>query len=358
MLQLDPMSSDYAPSRSTREQDSPSSDSRPVTVINLPEEMVRIAFTDASQTRLRELVRIALGGPFASTDRATLLGSAAEARILVTGWGSTQLSSADLARFSRLELVVHVGGSLRYTFPELWFPDNLRICSAARVNARPVAEYTLGVILTALRGILQAGRSPTPLREEKYPPVARNGFAERTIAVVGFGLIARHLLEILRPFGFRLLVVSDFVTPDDEKQWGIERVDLATAAREADVLSLHESNLPAFDRMINEPILGLMRDHAILINTARGNLLDEQALARSLRERPLFAVLDVLNQEPPPEDHPLCQLPNCLITPHIAGSQGAEVKRFGDYLVREIENHLAGRPYENELPRETLATRA
>jgi phosphoglycerate dehydrogenase-like enzyme len=331
---------------------------RPRAFVNLPDETVSLAFDATAIARVKQLVQLPANGPFATVDLSVLREHAAETRILITGWGSAPISRELLAGFKKLELLVHVGGSLRYTFPEMDFPENLTICSAAHENARPVAEHTLGVILAALRGVLQASRCSRPQVPSVYPQVATDGFAGRTVAIVGFGLIARHLIQILRPFGFRVLVVSEFVSEADEERFGIRRTDLHTAAREADVLSLHESNLPSFHRMVDESVLRAMREHAVLINTARGELIDEDALLRVLRERELFAVLDVLENEPAPPDFPLGKLSNCLITPHVAGSRGAEVKRFGTYLVRELENHQAGGPYENALPHETLSSRA
>lgn len=311
---------------------------------------------------LGRLVRFPDAAPAPSNDLVQLLSHASEARILVTGWDSAPINTADLRRFEKLELIVHTAGTLRQAFPQLDFPSRVNVCTAAHVNARPVAEYTLGLILGALRGAFQW----TPILREaglaNWHDLRRaqaEGYPGQTVAIVGFGEIARQLIRLLQPFGFRLLVVSSIVRPEDEANLGIEQVTLQEAAEMADVLSLHEADLPRFHHMINAPILGCMKDGAVLINTARGGLIDEQALIEALRTRPLVALLDVLAQEdPPPEDHPLLHLPNCFITPHVAGSVGSEIKRFGDYLVREIGHHVEQSPFENSLSHSTIRGRA
>jgi phosphoglycerate dehydrogenase-like enzyme len=312
--------------------------------------------------KLTDRVEILGGGPIC--DRDSILAVADEAEVLVTGWSSEELSGPDLEKFSRLRLIVHAAGSLRYTYPDQQFPSGVTICTANRENALPVARYTLGLILAGLRGVFDfrdylraEGLSAWDrLREQKGV-----GYVGRVVALVGFGEIAKCLIELLRPFEFQILVVSDFVRPVDEASFGIRRATLAEAARHADVLSLHEADLPVFRGMIDGEILKTMKDGAILINTARGGLIDEDALVECLRQRPLVALLDVLvgeGSDNPPDDHPLLHLPNCFITPHVAGSFGEEVKRFGDYLVREVTHYCEGEPLENALSHDCLALRA
>lgn len=316
-----------------------------------------------NKSAAEELHRIAevLGGE-PRADPEWLVTHGREARVLVTSWGCAPLSSENMAAFPNLELIVHAAGTLRLAFPEMQFDPQLTICTANHINARPVAEYTLGLILTSLRGGFQWRDR---LREKglgRWWDLHHGeavGYAKRTVALVGFGEIAKQVITLLKPFGFRLLVVSDYVTPADEKALGIERVSLQDAAAQADVVSLHEADLPVFHRMIDDCILAAMKDNAVLINTARGRLIDEEALVRHLQTRPMLALLDVIAEEdPPPADHPLLHLPNCFLTPHVAGSIGAEIEHFGDYVVREIYNHLHGAPYEHAIPLEVLINRA
>jgi phosphoglycerate dehydrogenase-like enzyme len=335
---------------------------KPKLLLNLPEKNWERMMRAETIHLLRECVDLIEGGPISERER--VLAAAPEAEILVTGWGSVELSGDDLRRFTELKLIVHTAGSLRYTFPDQDFPLGVRISTANRENARPVAEYSLGLILAGLRGVFgfrdllrKDGLHAWEALRQRHA----EGYAGRVVALVGFGEIAKRLIELLRPFPFRILVVSKFVTPEDEKRFGIRQASLVEAAMAADVLSLHEADLPEFHQMINREVLALMKDYSILINTARGGLVDEAALVECLRHRPMVALLDVLadeESEEPANDNPLLHLPNCFLTPHVAGSLGAEVKRFGDYLVREVSHYCGGEQLENDLNHGCLGQRA
>jgi phosphoglycerate dehydrogenase-like enzyme len=110
--------------------------------------------------------------------------------------------------------------------------------------------------------------------------------------------------------------------------------------------------------MIDGERLALMKDDAILINTARGMIVDEQALVAELTKGRLFACLDVTDPEPPAPDHPLRSLPNCVLTPHIAGAVNNGVKRVGQFAIDELKRLLAGEPLQGEVKAEQMSTLA
>jgi phosphoglycerate dehydrogenase-like enzyme len=124
---------------------------------------------------------------------------------------------------------------------------------------------------------------------------------------------------------------------------------------ESDVVSLHAPNLPDLAKMINSDLLARMKDGATFINTARGALVDEAALLAELQSGRIYAVLDVTEPEPPAEGSPFYTLPNCIYTPHIAGSMDPECARMADFAIDELERYLAGEPLQNAITPETLA---
>lgn len=281
-------------------------------------------------------------------------------RILVTSWKTKPLDFEELQALPDLELLIHAAGTVRQVLPEP-FPNGFQICTGAHINARPVAEFTLGVILTALRDTFawrarfgEHGSNLWWYERNNYNP----GYAGKRICLVGYGSIARHLIHLLQPFGFEVFVVSDFITNDEAQSLGVGKVSLDWGVAECDVVSLHEAEIPPYLRMIDRRRLEMMKPQSWLINTARGGLIDEDALIEILREGRIWALLDVAQVEPPPEGHPFYSLPNCILTPHIAGSMNLELKRFGDYIVREVANYLAGRPLEGIIPHSSLAQRA
>ena len=125
-----------------------------------------------------------------------------------------------------------------------------------------------------------------------------------------------------------------------------------------DVVSLHKSNNPKNWGLINADNLGLMKNGARFINTARGRIVNETDLVAKLREGEITAYLDVTDPEPPEEGHPFYSLPNCILTPHMAGSLGREVHRMSDYCLRELKHWIAGEALENPLDLHDLGDRA
>ncbi len=172
-----------------------------------------------------------------------------------------------------------------------------------------------------------------------YPLVELDGL---TMGIVGFGRIGQATARLALAFGMRVLVH----TPEDvQLQQGVETVDLDTLLRESDVVTLHCPLTDDTHHLINGPRLAMMKSSALLINTSRGPLVDEQALAEALNEgRIAGAGLDVLSEEPPPPDHRLPAARNCYVTPHIAWAARASRQRLLHIAVDNIAAFLAGKP--------------
>lgn len=163
------------------------------------------------------------------------------------------------------------------------------------------------------------------------------------LGIVGFGTLGRQVAALGRAFGMQILAHSR----SPIAQEGVTQVDLDTLLRSADVVSLHLPLLESTRHMIGERELAMMQPHALLINTARGALVDEQALATALTEgRIAGAAVDGVSTEPPPPDHPLLQLrlPNFIVTPHVAWASSGAMQTLADMLVDNIEAWQAGTP--------------
>lgn len=167
--------------------------------------------------------------------------------------------------------------------------------------------------------------------------------AGRTMGIVGFGRIGRETGRIARAFGMRVIFhdVAPLEVPPEEAR----AVDLDTLFRESDVVSLHCPLTDANRGLVNAARLALMKPTAILINTSRGPLVDEPALAEALNAGRLAgAGLDVLGVEPPPAGHPLLSARNCFITPHIAWATRGARQRLLETVVSNLKAFLEGRP--------------
>jgi len=162
-----------------------------------------------------------------------------------------------------------------------------------------------------------------------------------TMGIIGYGRIGRATARIARGFGMRVLAVDRDRLEDAD---GVEAASLEDLLRRSDVISLHCPLTDQTRGIINPQTLRLLKPTAFLINTSRGALIDENALAEALTERRLAgAGLDVLSMEPPPAGHPLLRAPNCFITPHIAWATLAARQRLLDEVVENVRAFLAGR---------------
>jgi phosphoglycerate dehydrogenase-like enzyme len=263
----------------------------------------------------------------------TLLG---EADVLLTGWLCPPIDAAVLDRAPRLRLVAHGAGTVKeHLTPEVW-DRGVRVSSAAAANAVPVAEFCLATILFANKHVFTATERYRRRREEMLLP-ASAGNRDKVIGVVGASRVGRHLITLLQPFDLDVIVYDPFLDAADAAALGAELVTLDELLQRSHVVSLNVPAVPSTENMIGADQLARMRDGATLINTARGSVVDHDALTAELEARRLYAVLDVTTPEPLPADSPLFDMPNVVLTPHIAGAAGTEIPRLAELAVDEIE---------------------
>ncbi|UOB09409.1 hydroxyacid dehydrogenase [Streptomyces sp. HP-A2021] len=264
--------------------------------------------------------------------------------ILVTGWGCPRLDEAVLDAAPRLRAVLHSAGSVKsFSTPEIW-RRGIAVSSAAAANALPVAEYTLAMILLAGKDVLAArDRMRATRTSSGWGVVPGIGNYGRRVGVIGASRIGRRVLELLRPFDLRPALTDPYVDEREAAALGVPLLPLDDLLRTSDVVTVHAPETPETHRMIGRRELALMPDGAVLINTARGALVDHDALVAELRAGRLTAILDVTDPEPLPADSPLHDLPGAFVTPHLAGSQGNELARLGLTVAEEAERLLTGR---------------
>jgi phosphoglycerate dehydrogenase-like enzyme len=150
-------------------------------------------------------------------------------------------------------------------------------------------------------------------------------------------------------------VYDPYLSGEEAASLGVEKVELDDLLRSSDVVTLHAPSLPETRHMIGARELALIRDGAALINTARGALVDGNALEKELSTGRIRAVIDTTEPETPPPDSPLYDLPNVFLTPHIAGASGTEVYRMTDLIIEEIGRYLRGEPLQHEVREEDLS---
>ncbi|WP_128819251.1 hydroxyacid dehydrogenase [Streptomyces sp. S063] len=310
-------------------------------------------------TRVADLDPRLLVTDFGADDSAQRTGLH-EAEVLFTGWGCPPLDPAALSTMPRLRAVVHAAGSVKHHITQDVWNRGITVSTAAAANALPVAEYTVAAILFANKNILGSARVYREARSRvnllaRFPGV---GNYRRTVGIVGASRIGRRVIELLRPYDLRVLVHDPYLDEADARALGVERTELDTLAAESDVVTIHAPELPGTRHLFDAPRLALMRDGATLVNTARGSLVDTEALVKEAVTGRLNAVLDHTEPEVLPAESPLYDLPNVLLTPHIAGSQGGELHRLADAAVDELERYAHGLPFAHAVDPRTLHQQA
>lgn len=270
--------------------------------------------------------------------------------VLITAWGAPRLSKELLDDAPRLGLVLYGAGSVRQIVtPESW-ARGVRITTAAEAIAVSVAEFAVSQILYALkhgwRYVLQSRRTSSAV--PRGPEPGANG---SVVGLVGLGATGRATARLLSRHDVVVQAADPYA---DARTIGIDKL-FATS----DVVSLHAPLIDSTRGMVGEELLSRMKPDATLINTARGGLIDERALMAVLIKRPdLFAVLDVTDPEPPPPGSPLFELPNVVVTPHLAGSLGTERRRQGRAMADELARYVAGQPLHHEVFEDQMTTSA
>jgi phosphoglycerate dehydrogenase-like enzyme len=264
--------------------------------------------------------------------------------VLLTCWGAPRVDAAVLDAAPNLRAIVHAAGSVKGMLDPVVWGRGLVVSSGADANAVPVAEYAVAMIVLAGKNAFAAAHAYTSTGQR--PPVADDvGNFGRTVGLVGASRVGRRTLERLRSYDFELLLSDPFLSAEQAAGLGAELVPLDELCRRSTIVSLHAPAVPSTERMIGRTQLALMPDGATLINTARGWILDHDALLDEVTTGRLNAILDVSTPEPPPADSPFFHLPNVLMTPHIAGAQGLEIGRLGESAVRELQRYAAGEPF-------------
>ncbi|MEW9870750.1 alpha/beta fold hydrolase [Arthrobacter sp. HS15c] len=271
----------------------------------------------------------------------------ADVEVLITGWGCPIIGTDVLAAAPKLRAIIHAGGAISGNLPPIPAGRNIVASNAGEANGRPVAEYTLAMILLANKQAfdsmrLYKQRRAAINRELEFPEA---GNYRKTVGLVGASRIGRYVARLLRPFQLDVLVYDPYLSAADADALGVKPLPLEALMSKSDVVSLHVPVTPDTIGLIGAAELALLRDGATLINTARGEILEQSALEAELASGRINAILDVAVPDVLPPGHPFYDLPNVVLTPHIAGSMGTELLRMGDHVVAELERYATGQPF-------------
>jgi glycerate dehydrogenase len=289
-------------------------------------------------------------GPCAVYDRTPAeetVARAADAEILLTN--KTVLSAEVIRQLPRLRYIGVLATGYNVVDVDAARARNVPVSNVPEYGTSSVAQMVFAHLLNLTQRAADHGRSVAAGRWSRsddwcfweHPLIELAGL---TFGIVGFGRIGQATAAIARAMGMRVLAF-DVAPPAETPAKGACFVELDELFRQSDVISLHCPLTPQTHKLVNAERLALMKPSAYLINTSRGPLVDEQALAAALNAGQIAgAGLDVLATEPPAADHPLVGAKNCCITPHIAWATRAARQRLLDTTVANVRAFLDGKP--------------
>jgi phosphoglycerate dehydrogenase-like enzyme len=305
----------------------------------LDDDEGRIAGAPA-MARLRELAEVSvLDRPLGDGDRATL----ADVRVLLAIRERTRLDAALLERLPNLELVLQTGGHAYHVDQEAATGRGVVVALSrrARMASASVPELTFGLMLAVLRRIHPLA---TQLAAGDWPPAMGGTLAGRTLGILGLGRHGRPVARIAAAFGMLVLAWDREPGRAYADESVHQRLPLEDLLARSDVVSVHLKLSPESTGLLNAERLARLRPGAILVNTARGAIVDEPALVEALRSGRLAgAGLDVFATEPLPADHPLRSAPNVVLTPHIGWKVDEVFTEWAEIAAEQLAAWLDGR---------------
>ncbi|MDP9849421.1 2-hydroxyacid dehydrogenase [Streptosporangium lutulentum] len=242
-----------------------------------------------------------------------------------------------LAEMPRLRLLQTVTAGVEPYRPHL--PEGVTLCNARGVHDAGTAEWAVGAMIAVLREFPGFAAAQ---REGRWTYHHTGVLADSTVLIVGYGSIGEALERRLDGFEVNVVRVARTARPNVHGQ-----DELPELLPQADVVVLLVPSTPSTAGLVDADFLSAMKDGAVLVNAARGTVVDTGALVAELRKGRILAALDVTDPEPLPQDHPLWTAPGVLITPHVAGSSPASERRMLKLLRSQLLRYLAGEPLKN-----------
>jgi phosphoglycerate dehydrogenase-like enzyme len=273
-----------------------------------------------------------------------------DADVCITGWGCPKFEEDILKNAARLKLIAHTGGTVANLVSDCMYEKGIRIISGNWLFAESVAEGVIAYILCSLRDLIFHNNH---VHSGGWESKSYNeGLLDQTIGLVGFGMVAKYLVGMLKPFRAKIKVYDPYITDETCKEYGVESTTLDEVVSGSEIISIHAPKIPETYHMIDKRLLEMIPDGALLVNTARGAIIDEEAMAMELRKNRFKAVLDVYEKEPLPKESKLRGLSNVILIPHMAGPTVDRRKNVTLALLEEIENFFTGKTLRYEINKE------
>jgi len=288
-----------------------------------------------------------------ATNSAALADAATGANALVVDV-NTPVTRSVFAALDSLEVVARAGVGIDNIDVDAAAEYGVAVANAPDYCTDEVATHTVTLLLDCIRSIAAYDRDTREGNWGWERTRAVHRMRGRTLGLVSFGPIARRVREQFRGFDVDVVAYDPYVDADEMADADVEKVTLDELYERAHYVSLHAPETDETRSMLDADALDRMREEAVLVNTGRGGLIDEEALVTALADRTIAAAgLDVLRDEPPSEDHPLLGLDNCIVTPHAAWYSVEARRDLNETIAANVRDGLAGETPPNYIDPET-----
>ena len=316
--------------------------SEPVVKIVVPDDFPPALTGSVAEAPLKKMGQVRVFTERGADQEAALIERIADAEVVVNIRAHARFTDRVLAACPNLRLISIWGAGTDNVDLAACKARRITVTNTPGVNAHALAEHTMALMLAVTRRIPAMDRD---VRAGQWPRGLLTQLEGKTLGLIGLGAIGSRVAVLAKPFGLRLLA-STF-GPDNGRAAALsaQHVPVEQLLREADIVSLHLRLSVETDGYLSRQRLALMKPTAFLINTARGGLVDKQALIDALREKRVAgAALDVFHEEPIPPGDPLLALPELVLTPHNGGMTREVIDSGVRRAVENIQLFLAGRP--------------
>jgi D-3-phosphoglycerate dehydrogenase len=274
-------------------------------------------------------------------DRAELLEAIADASAVIVRSG-TRLDAEVISAAPSLQVIGRAGIGVDNIDLDAATKRGIVVVNAPQSNTLSAAEHTMALMLALCRRIPEADRSMHRGEWNRSSYVGME-LADKTLGIVGLGRIGSLVAQRSLAFGMRLIAYDPYVSPDRARQMGVELVSLDELCSRADVITIHLPKTQETVGLLSKERIASMKPSVRIVNTARGEIIDEEALAAALHEgRIAGAAIDVFSKEPPGADHPLIGAPNTILTPHLGATTAEAQDKAGKTVAEQVSAVLRG----------------
>jgi phosphoglycerate dehydrogenase-like enzyme len=326
-------------------------------------DLYQTVFTDRVRADLESFANARYNDLGRNLTEEELHARVADVDACITTWGSPRFTPEVIGAAPRLRIIAHAAGTVKPYVSEAVFTRGIVVTSAAPVIARYVGEMALLLSLACLRNLTRHDRA---LKQDRAWHVEELGSPEtlrdQRVGLIGFGATAREFAALLAPFRVELLCFDPHVDSAALEGFSARPAELDEILTTCRVISLHAASVPATRHLLDAERLRRIPEGAVLINTARGTLIDMAALVEELKTGRFRAALDVFDpDEPLPADHPLRDLPNVILTPHVSGPVQSRYWEMGQQTVNNVrfvcapESHPSSEPLSGAVTAERLS---